>query len=209
MTLPIVQAWVSAGCPSAENDPSIETTCGLCGTDGPGHPFKEAISDNFTAWEQLPFQADSKGFCTACVWGFKTKDLRLRIHQLTPEFRELSPSMLRELLSEALDYRVTIAVPIGRQKHVAPWAREGMIRTDNEDVAWTADDARRLDAVARLRTLGFGEQALTEHEPRWLLLKKLNNEERKEVMALWPMLKVWRSHPVMMEIAARATRIEK
>lgn len=178
--------------------PTRTVTCILCGATAIGCAIRDVTSGNFLDWDRCPHTGD--GFCRPCAWTLRHKPLRLTPHVVTATATHHDLTVLHD----PLGHGVAVIVPVSRQKHVAPWARWGTVTTDNDQVTWTIEHAELLAVYAELRSLGFGETALTETEPRWQILSKL--DRRHDVIDLWHRLDPWRRRPACMDIAARATR---
>lgn len=204
---PVRDAWEAAGrppvpCPGAGQ-------CARCGTAGPAAPWRGVLSGNFGDWDKLPFR-QSGMFCEACAWALGHKPLRTRAHVIGPgRPGQAGPALLRAVLAGPVAGRLLVSVPVAGKKHIVPWAPYGVVVTDHEQLAWTAADCARLETLAALRALGFGEQALGEQAPPWPLLRRLDGAQRLAVMSGWPGLSPWRRRPSYLAVACRATRTPK
>lgn len=183
--------------------------CALTGSPGRVWPLS-SVTTTLTTLDRLPYRnVDPLG----CALGISaTWALRLRIAMQQPHIatggplRTASPTDLHAALSD-MRPDVWILVPQSRQKHLLPWASPGLVRVDDEDLLWSDRDREALAAYARLRARGFGERALTETAPPWVVMRLTNH--RAAVLADWPLLDRWRAHPAYLDVAARATRTLK
>jgi hypothetical protein len=164
----------------------------------------------FTGWDRLPYRdLDPAGvaFSPPAAWALRLRVGMQRPHGLTADgvFREVAPSELHRILVSPHPL-LLVSVPQSRQKHLVPWLQWSRVRVDDEALRWTPADRDRLVTYTTLRAAGFGESALAEPSPRWPVLSRLTDATRRDVLAVWPHLTVWRAHPSYLDVAARATR---
>lgn len=216
------RCWAAAGCPepnwagrskqavsAPKQRPSV---CALTGMIGPVVEPGAVLSDLFTTWDRLPWRlAPNAGLSLAAAWAFKARQ-----HQTTPHglidgaWRPLTPAALFAALLELPAHpQWLVTVPQSRQKHLVPFAELGRVRVDDETLTWAAADVDRLQLVARLRRLGFGEAALAEPAPRWVVMARTPISEQGFVLDAWAALSPWRAHPAYLDVACRATRPPK
>lgn len=169
------------------------------------------MSDGFTDWDRLPWRTGGTNFCPACTWAFRTTELRWYAHIVTAAGRawQAKPGDLSTALSAPLGEHTLVTVPVSMQKHLLPYARWGMVSTDNILLPWREHEACLFGAYRRLLALGFNGAAIAEPAPRWQPLSKLDPATRSQVMAWWPRLDPWRQARPYLEVAARATRRPK
>ncbi|MFF1945988.1 hypothetical protein ACFVWF_28030 [Rhodococcus qingshengii] len=89
-----------------------------------------------------------------CVWAYRHLPLRSCAHIVTadpPTMLEATPEQLRKVLARPLPagLAVTVPAPLWR-KHLLPDARWGQINVDGVNIAWRAEDARRLEVMCVL-----------------------------------------------------------
>lgn len=188
MTAHIVRTlWTAAGCPVPDWQGKAKATvvtpaprdgiCALTGEHGPVVDARHVISDLFTGWDHLPFRGvDPQGlaFGPAAAWALRHKPAMQRVHVLRGgALIQAGPDELFAALVALPDEPGSVvSVPTSGQKHLLPWARRGAVRTDTMSLRWTIGDVTRLQLYRRLRSLGFGETALSEAAPRWAALGK-------------------------------------
>jgi hypothetical protein len=205
---PVRDAWEAAGCPEAV-PADAGGQCARCGTAGPVTRWRDVLSANFGDWDRLRWR-DSGAFCPACAWAFGHKPLRTRAHVIAPGRVTLAaPGDLLAALSAPVGMPLLVVVPVAGKKHIAPWAPYGVVATDHEQLRWTGADAGRLAVLARLRGAGFGEAALGEPAPRWMILRNLDPAGRADAVTAWAALAPWRDRPAYLAVACRATRTPK
>jgi len=205
---PVRAAWEASGSP-VTIAPDGTGRCARCGTAGPVTRWRDVLSANFGDWDRLRWR-DAGAFCPCCAWAFTCKPLRIRAHVIEPgRMEQVTPAGLLAVLSLPVSGSTLVVVPVAGKKHVAPWAPWGVVATDHEQLAWTADDAARLAVLAALRSAGFGEASLAEAAPRWPILRTLGADDRAAVIAAWPGLLPWRQRPSYLAVACRATRKPK
>lgn len=210
---PTPQAWwwdhagrpeITTG-PRANRRPATWTTgrCAICGHHGDIHPQREIVSDGFNDWYRCRHRHPNCGFCPACAWTLRHRPFRTHPHTAG------TTGTLFEALSRPVTREVAVAVPISRQIHVAPFVEWGHVHTDRRALTWGPTEVERLHLVAHLRTLGFSEPALAEAAPRWLVMRRLDPDQRRDVLDAWARLEPWRVDPEPMAVAVRATRTPK
>lgn len=183
--------------------------CSLCGLVDEGHALKDVISGNFGDYDKLHW-LHSLHLCRVCTWSFRDRSLRLYPHAITSAYvGRCAPEQLCAILSSPLNGSDVLCVPIGGKRHLLPYAAIGVAATDAGSLLWNQADCERLLTIARLRTLGFGEGALIESAPRWLVMRKLRPTERAEALTLWEQLDPWRRCAGYLDVAMRATRTTK
>lgn len=182
-------------------------TCLICGKPAAERTL-DVVSANWMDWDRCKYRSTGDGFCARHATEFRSKELRYRPHVDRGDGRweTLTPEMLGALLGEPIAAPVRVSVPVSRQIHVAPFAMPGRVATDRQSLAWTVADTERLAVLRDLRTRGFGEAALAEWAPRWVLLRRLDPADARLVSLLWPLLDEWRHRPVYLDVACRATR---
>lgn len=181
--------------------------CALTGEHGPVWPLN-SVTTTLTTLDRLPHRNVDPAGCAlgeAAAWA-----LRLRVAMQQPHvaatdgpLRQATPADLYAAL-EGMHPGAWVLVPQSRQKHLLPWATPGMIRVDDGDLIWGDRDRAALAAYARLRAAGFGERALAEAAPSWVVMRGV--ADRAAILADWPLLDRWRAHPAYLDVAARATR---
>lgn len=220
--LGVRRCWDAAGSPepnwqgrSKVSVPSPAVRRGVCALTGDVGPVVEVgaiLSDLFSTWDRLPHRLRSDaGLSFAAAWAFKE-----RVHQQLPHglvdgsFGQLDPlSLFEALCTLPADPGAVVCVPQSRQKHVLPFCELGTVRVDDETLAWDAGDVARLHLVRDLRRLGFGEAALLEPAPRWVVMARIGVTDQAYVLDVWRDLDVWRAHPAYLDVACRATRTKK
>ena len=105
----------------------------------------------------------------------------------------LTPAALLDVLSAPLTTRSAVVLPLHRnRKHVLPEARWGRLCVDDATLNWTAGDADRLQAMTRLRALGFSTTAMTRPAPPFTVLRQLPTSTYAAVITWWDELRPWR-----------------
>ncbi len=182
--------------------------CARCAaSDGEMTATRTVVSKVFTAYDDWHAPGGAS-LCAACTWAYSTPALRRHPHMVTttPHLTSLSPARLREVLRAPVRPDVAVVVPLhpGR-KHLLPMARWGQVTVDDACLAWSTSDARRLDAMFRLRRLGFGPKKLIAAAPSWPVLRRLSSHGRATVYELWPLLEPWRRSRLWFDLATTAT----
>ena len=218
----VIACWEAAGRPepnwqgrsktATAAPPVRDGVCALTGQVGPVVEMSAILSDLFTTWDRLPHRLrPDAGLSFAAAWAFKERPLQQLPHGIVDgQFVQLDPPQLFNALA-ALPAapRSLLCVPQSRQKHLVPFSELGAVRVDDETLSWSDADALRLGFVRRLRAFGFGEAALTEPAPRWVVMTRLAIGDQAEVLAGWRALDGWRRHPAYLDVACRATRTPK
>lgn len=218
----VERCWQAAGRPdpnwagrskSATAAPrSRDGICALTGQVGTVVEPGAILSDLFTTWDRLPWRlAPGAGLSFAAAWAFKERAHQMQPHGLIDgTWGPLDPPSLFAALS-SLPHSTgdIITVPQSRQKHLVPFCVAGHVRVDDETLSWDVLDVKRLEMVARLRELGFGEAALAEPAPRWVVMARTAISDQSFVLAAWDALRPWRTHPAYLDVACRATRAPK
>lgn len=212
-----VAAWEAARRPTpnwtgkaktARATPSTRPgVCALTGRVGDVVDARHVVSDVFMGWDRFRFRDRDPagiGFSIPAAWAFRERVAMQQPHALIDGRWLLvtAPGLYDAL--ERLDERGFVIVPQSRQKHLLPWAEMGTVRVDDETLSWAPAEVARLAVYARLRAVGFGEAALGERSPRWVVLSRC--ADPGAVLAEWPLLDPWRAHPAYLDVAARATR---
>src|SRR5664279_79648 len=118
----------------------------------------------------------------------------------------LTPAALLDVLSAPLTTRSAVVLPLHRnRKHVLPEARWGRLCVDDAPLDWTAGDADRLQAMTRLRALGFSTTAMTRPAPPITVLRQLPMSTYAAVITWWDELRPWRPNTPWIAAAALAT----
>lgn len=118
------------------------------------------------------------------------------------------PDRLYDVLSVPVGSDRAVCVPDGGKIHVMPWLQWGFVATDRWRGAWADADCGRLETMARLRGLGFGEKALADREVPMLLARKLGVDPFA-VRGDWAALDAWRDDTKRFQIGIVATRTRK
>lgn len=208
---PMCVLWESMGRPNPERGPG--TTPGICArcharTDD-GTRIKVVVSDKFTGWDDYTDHPDPL-WCTACVWGHTHTPLRTQPWLIGgPTPGPTTTSAVGDLLAAPLNPYCAVSVPLSRQKHIVPFARWGMVATDDRALPWGAAEQARFLHVRALRTLGFSETALMEPAPRFEQLATLPPARMAQVLAQWKTLDTWRRDPIYLRVASLVTRPAK
>lgn len=170
--------------------------------------MSDVLSDNFLNADRLPFRERKPPMvCPSCTWSFRDRRLRQMPTETTGDgVRFLSPPDLLTSLSIPVGGDRAVCVPILGRKHLFPWLRWATVMSDHGDRPWGQGECDLLASVAWLRGLGFGEQALREHSPRWVVLGKV--DDPVAVLSAWDELRQWRTDQTI-EVAVRATRKPK
>lgn len=184
--------------------------CGLCRQRPESVPrdamVPDVVSDLYSDWDRWHGPG---GACDWCVWAHRHRPLRSRAHLVDPdrcEARTLRPSDLRALLEGEWPPDGLLCVPFSRKKHVAPFARPGVVCVDDQHLTWTHRDAHLVAVVAELRALGAGEQMQLEREPPWPLVRR----HGMRVRDVWAHLDPWRrGSPAKHTVALLATRKDR
>lgn len=204
---PVQTAWMAAGSPAPAGGRSGQ--CARCLTPGADHqPVTTVVSENFTAftdWLGNP----AGGLCPACAWVYRTPALRATTHLVTRDPARLTPLSRTDLatyLGRTLgpDEALTVPIRAGR-KHVLSTAAWGHIAVDDIPIRWTLDDATRLEALIRLRTLGATHAQLRAAAPAWTLISATTPAERGTITTDWAALQPWRTRTPWMDLALLAT----
>lgn len=190
--------------------PVRDGVCALTGARGDVVDLRHVLSDLFTTWDRLPHRLHpDAGLSIPAAWAFRERIAMQQPHALVDgRWTQVDAPALFDALASFGPSSV-VTVPQSRQKHLLPYVELGTVRVDDESLPWTPADAARLETYAQLRSLGYGETALSEREPRWALLNKHGTEDRRWVLSHWHDLDVWRAHPSYLDVAARATRQPK
>lgn len=180
----------------------------LTGERGQVWPARHVVSEGFCDWDRMPFLGPDPCFGPAAAWTLRHRPFMLRPHVIADgACVEIAGDEIAAALRSMPS--VAVIVPVSRQKHLAPFAAWGEVTCDTDAYRWTRDDDDTLGTYRALRTLGFGETALTEPVPRWPILSRLPREERMWVLRRWGDLDRWRHRPGIFDVAARATRAAK
>jgi hypothetical protein len=189
-------AWRAAGAPSRK-DIAVAGICARCGNSAELSPARAVISKTFTGFEGW-VDPSGHGLCPACCWAYSTDILRLSPHLVTanPEaMSRLTKAEVGEILQRGpLERGCALVVPLrpGR-KHLMPTATWGRVTVEDAHLPWAAADARRLQVVARLRTLGFGTRMLASAAPAYPALRRLPAPDWPQVLSWWAELDPWRA----------------
>ncbi|GGO97994.1 hypothetical protein [Wenjunlia tyrosinilytica] len=182
--------------------------CARCGEDQRTCDARHVVSGNWTNWDQWHTTTRAR-LCRRCAWGYRAEVLRSSYYAVMAEpagFRVLTHGELRALLSRPLDRATCVVVPLRlNRKHIAPQARWGFVCVDDTALAWTAQDAQRLEAMVRLREMGFGSDMLARPVPAYGPVSRLPAPQRAEAMGLWPQLAPWRERRPWLEVGLRAS----
>lgn len=187
-------------------------TCGCCGTPGDLWPAHDAISRNFTAYDQWTHPAHP-WLCAACTWTFTNPTLRTTAHLVTTpdQLQPLTPTDAFHLLASGpLAPHQAVVVPLrpGR-RHLLPTARWAHVCTDTGPLPWTPADAHLLTTYAWLRHLGFSPTDLTQPAPAYPALHAHPPHERDHILTTWQHLDPWRCpDSPWLPLASRITKEE-
>ncbi len=222
---PVTAAWHAAGRPAPDFTPRkrggtpstkrppepFDGTCALTGERGPIWPATPwVVSDNFGDWDRCPFRhRPPLGFCSAAALAFRTPSLQYRPHVLDGGFREVDAAELRGALSRPLPPDQVVTIPVSQHKHLLHFAPWGQVTTDGRSLAWGEAECHRLDVLAELRSLGFGEAVLALPAPPWPLLRRLDADEMRRPLSTWGDLDPWRADRAYLTVALLATRKPK
>lgn len=219
MTCWLVHLWTATGRPPPNWQGKAKTTiaapssrpgvCALTGTPGDVWPIGK-VSTTLTAWDRFPHRdTDPAGMALgpAAAWAFRCRIAMQQPHILSPA--GVVAAQPAQLFGALIHWTPTswVSVPQSRQKHLLPYAQPGTVQVDNETLRWDTSDTGRLHAYQQLRAQGFGETALAEPVPRFVILTKTPHPA--DMLRLWPTLDPWRQHPAYLDVAARATRTPK
>lgn len=188
-----------------------DAACSRCATVAPLTAVSAAVSRTFTGYDSWADKAGA-GLCPACCWLYSTPQLRMLPHRITTNPATLTTPRLHDLVAELaagpLDPGVAIAVPLrpGR-KHLFPHLAWGTIRVDDENLTWTAADARLVRHVVDLRGRGFGPRMLLEPVPTYQVLRRQPFPDWPALIDQWRALDQWRRHhPAYLDLAIAVTR---
>ncbi len=206
MTHPVRVLCATVPRPPSTHPSRGDGTCSLCRGTGPLIDAHRVVSDKFTDWDQYP-TGRAVRWCTGCCWVYTDPSLRTRPWLVTAvEARPLDAGDLATLLSAPIPHDTALTVPISRHKHLIPRARYGVITTDDAHLPWGTLQVQLLTVVKRLRTLGFGEAALLQADPRWQQLSRLGAVDAAWTLDVWPQLEPWRQSHLYLQLALRGTR---
>lgn len=197
-----------------DREPVQDGCCAICAHYGPGVPVygkHGAVSDNFTDYDLGRGQATDNHICMACCWVFRTKPLRLRPVAYTRTGHHVldQPSKLYAALATPIGYDRAVSISVGRQKHAAPWADWGTLRTERLNDVWDQTDVDRLAVLADLRALGFNERALADPDFPYHIARKTDRNPL-DLHDQWMALEDWRTNRRhCLDIALLATRKDK
>ncbi len=202
----VTLAWNNAGQPAPTTAATQTGECARCGAATDLVRVTQAVSKKFTSYGSWLNPRSRAGLCPACVWIYRTPELRSENHRLTPTTLT-APSkedVHRELSAGVLACDVALVVPIrpGR-KHLFEWAQFGEITTDNGQLSWTDADAARLRAATALVDDGFGSRSLHEPVPPWPRFRHIPSPDQAATLALWQELTPWRESPMWLTLAQR------
>ncbi|WP_394277265.1 hypothetical protein [Luteococcus sp.] len=188
-------AW-RAHSPMPATAPATTGACGCCGGLGDLWPAREAISRNFTAYDQWTHPAQP-WLCAACTWTFTDRDLRTLPHLITTphQIRSLTTADAFHLLAAGpLGPHQAVVIPLrpGR-RHLLPTARWAHVCTDTGCLPWPPADAHLLTTYAWLRRLGFSPTDIANPAPAYPTLRRHPAPERGRILATWQHLDPWRS----------------
>lgn len=201
-------AWQASSRPTT-TPPTLTGTCSRCGQNNAKLvPTRLVVSKAFTGYDGWQDPAGC-GLCPPCVWGYRTPALRAAAHLVTRapvDLRRLEPPELGQLLSSALPPGIAVVVPLNPgRKHLLPTAGWGRVTVDDAQLPWTEQDAARLAAMRRLRSLGFGSRMLAAPAPTWSVLRRLPRSWWAIAVEDWQSLEVWRSRRPWFELAVHAS----
>lgn len=182
--------------------------CARCANTSPElTPTRNVVSKSFTGFDGWAHPT-GPGLCPPCTWAYRTPSLRQVAHEITthPSCRALTRARLRALLAHPVPPTTALVVPLrpGR-KHLLPTAQWGRVTTDDASLIWTTTDATRLEAMAALRTQGFGPRMLLAPIPAWPVLTKLSPRQRLRAQQHWAQLTPWRRARPWFDLAIHAT----
>lgn len=194
----LTTAWNASGAPRLDGDSPVGS-CARCGEKAHLRPTRQVISRVFTAFDGWAAPS-GPGLCDICAWGFLTPNLRnvphlvcrapIAAHQLSRE------EVCHVLVGGELTPDLALIVPLrpGR-KHLMPVASWGRITLADLHIAWTSEDAVRLEILTTLRSQGFGSRMLAEPSPPFSVLRRLPRSTWVNVMETWSKLTLWRTSP--------------
>lgn len=204
-------AW-RARSPLPTTAPAFTGACGCCGTIGDLWPARDAISRNFTAYDQWTHPAHP-WLCAACTWTFTDPDLRTIPHLIVDpdQLQPLTTTDAFQLLAAGpLGLHQAVVVPLrpGR-RHLMPIARWAHVCTDTGCLPWTPADAHLLTTYAWLRRLGFSPAELAQSAPAYPTLRRRPAAERGHILTTWQQLNPWRCpDSLWLPLASRITKEE-
>lgn len=209
MTDVVFAAWKASGSPPPTPDvsPLPPGLCARCNRLAELTRTTAAISKLFTAFDSWATPT-GPGLCAPCAWGYRTPELRNKIHQVSVnDLVNLTRSEAAEILSSgAIANDSTLVVPLrpGR-KHLVAEASWGTVTTDTATLPWTRHDADRLEVLLELRGAGFGSRMLAAPAPAWNVLRRHDATHWVHLLQLWTLLDPWRQRPAWLELALHVT----
>lgn len=207
----LTAAWTAAGQPSVTTTRVIGAgPCARCRDWAEQLVATRAvISKTFTGYDTWA-EPTGAGLCQACSWGYRTPSLRAQPHLVTagprPRLEPLDSGGLSAALAVPVGSSSAVVVPLRRgRKHVLVTAAWGRVTVDDAHLPWTTGDAARLEAMHRLRELGFGPRMLTEPVPPWPVLRRLPGPSWQPTITDWDALRPWRARRLFLDLALLAT----
>lgn len=188
--------------------PPADHACARCASAGGQVAVREVVSKKFTAWDSW---ADPQAalLCTACAWGYRTRDLRADALMIVwddaePACRRVDAHELAAALEGPLPAHVALSVPLrAGRRHVLPVTEFGRVCVDGTNVTWSVGDARRLGLVQQLRRQGVPWRSFTEPTPSWRAVS--SSPDPQAMLQAWDELRAWRASGVWLQVALAAT----
>lgn len=183
--------------------------CARCASAAGTVACRDVVSRKFTAWDTW-VDPSAPRLCPACVWGYRTTELRaepllVTWHPTAPSCHRLAPAGLLEVLSCGhLPASSLVSVPLrAGRRHVLPTAAFGQVCVDGTNITWSSGDARRLELVDRLRRAGVGWSAFTDPVPPWRVVS--SSSDPVALLTRWEELAPWRESGLWLQVALSAT----
>lgn len=203
-----------AGQPELTKSPpwSNDRTCGSCTVTGPAAPARSILGSRFGSWSAIAPDLTHGGtwLCRPCAWAHLAVHLRRGItiaHADGTAHFDAPPSTARAHLTGPIPADVSIIVPIGGNRIVAPRARWGHVATDNDVLPWGRHHATALTMATTLRTtFGVSVKSLAARSIPLIVLSAIPPERHADLHRLWSAFDPVRRDTILLPLMQRLTR---
>lgn len=161
--------------------------CSVCGQEGDTLPAGSMLGMTFGSWQEVSQHNTVSRLCRPCAWAFKDKTLLRSPIWIAGE--EISVLDWTEagvrLARDEVTAEVSVILPFGGRKIIAPYARYGKVVTDGMTFHWSPRYRKAWLACIQLDKVGIRGSLLSSDHAPTQHLAHLNDSQRKAVHDMW------------------------
>lgn len=179
----------------------IDGQCSVCGEEDTSVIEAGAfLGSTFGSWQELSRFNTISMLCKPCLWSFKDKRLLRSPIWVDQDSAEMLSweEVGKKLLREDIDAKISVILPYGGRKIVAPYAQYGYVATDNGVLKWTPKYKKALAVCYQLHKVGIRGSLLSSPRVPFQQLSRCTEDKQKIIHDMWNYLRFIREDKTLL-----------